>query len=84
MVRPDPRASLRFLAVNDAAVAKYGYSREQFLAMDIRQLRPAADLAALMDNLCEPPLILQHSKDWRHVTRQGAVLDVEIVSHELL
>jgi PAS domain S-box-containing protein len=77
-------ASLRFLAVNDAAVAKYGYSREQFLAMDIRQLRPAADLAALMDNLCEPPLILQHSKNWRHVTRQGAVLDVEIVSHELL
>ena len=37
------RHSLRFLAVNDAAVARYGYSREQFMAMTVPELRPQAD-----------------------------------------
>jgi PAS domain S-box-containing protein len=31
---------LRFLAVNEAAVAHYGYSREQFLAVTVRDIRP--------------------------------------------
>lgn len=35
--------SLRFIAVNDAAVTRYGYSREQFLSMTALELRPAAD-----------------------------------------
>ena len=40
--------TLAFLAVNDAAVAHYGYSREQFLAMTIRDIRPAEDIPALL------------------------------------
>ena len=32
--------NLRFLAVNEAAVAQYGYSREQFLAMTVLDIRP--------------------------------------------
>ncbi len=36
-------ASLRFIAVNDAAVAHYGYSREQFLAMSAFELHPDGD-----------------------------------------
>src|SRR5450759_3585009 len=35
------RETLRFLAVNDAAVAQYGYSREQFLAMTVPDIRAA-------------------------------------------
>jgi len=34
--------TLRVLAVNDAAVAHYGYPREVFLTMTLDQLRPAA------------------------------------------
>ncbi|MFI5015320.1 MAG: EAL domain-containing protein [Hyphomicrobiales bacterium] len=37
------KESLRFLAVNDAAVAHYGYSRHQFLAMSILDIRPGED-----------------------------------------
>ena len=39
--------SLRFLKVNDAAVHSYGYSRDEFLRMTLREIRPADDLAAL-------------------------------------
>ena len=35
--------TLRFLAVNDAAVAQYGFSRREFLSMSIEDLRPSTD-----------------------------------------
>ena len=40
--------TLRFLAVNDAAVRRYGYSREEFLALTIRDIRPPEDVPALL------------------------------------
>jgi len=45
------RDSLAFLAVNDAAVAHYGWSRAEFLSMRISDIRPPEDLPALMENL---------------------------------
>jgi PAS domain S-box-containing protein len=77
-------ATLKILAVNDAAIDKYGYSRDEFLEMDIKQLTPLEDLSKLEENLDKPTETLQHSKGWRHVTKNGALLDVEIVSHPLV
>ena len=37
--------TLAFLAVNDAAIRHYGYSRDEFLAMTIRDIRPPEDVA---------------------------------------
>ena len=37
------RDTLQFLAVNDAAVARYGYSRDQFMSMTVPELRPGQD-----------------------------------------
>jgi PAS domain S-box-containing protein len=36
--------TLTFLAVNDAAIRHYGYSREEFLSMTIADIRPAEDV----------------------------------------
>ena len=52
---PDPMwvydlDTLRFLAVNKAAVAKYGYSHDEFLAMTIADIRPSEDKSALVAN----------------------------------
>jgi PAS domain S-box-containing protein len=43
--------TLRFLAVNKAAVAKYGYSQDEFLAMTIADIRPDEDRPALQANV---------------------------------
>ena len=43
--------TLRFLYVNDAAVNWYGYSREEFLSMTFRDIRPAEDPNVLVDNV---------------------------------
>ena len=68
--------SLRFLAVNDAAVAHYGYTRAEFLAMTIVDMRPAEDCASLADGI-------RQSVDWRHRRRDGSIIRVEINSNEL-
>jgi PAS domain S-box-containing protein len=57
----------RLLAVNDAAVARYGYSRPQFLAMG------EADLTPL-----DSPDLKGSSGISRHRTSDGATIDVKI------
>jgi PAS domain S-box-containing protein len=57
----------RVLAVNDAAVARYGYSRPQFLAMS------GADLAA-----SDGAPLERSSGTSRHRTANGATIDVKI------
>jgi diguanylate cyclase (GGDEF)-like protein/PAS domain S-box-containing protein len=74
--------TLRFLAVNDAAIAHYGYSEAEFLAMTIADIRPPQDVPKLLDNI-------KHIKDdaldeagvWRHRKKDGTFIDVEISSH---
>ncbi|HEY2396995.1 MAG TPA: EAL domain-containing protein [Rudaea sp.] len=73
--------SLAFLAVNDAAVEHYGYSREQFLAMTIVDIRPEEDLPALRESLSNEGAGVNHSGVWRHRKRNGTVIEVEITSH---
>lgn len=74
--------SLAFLAVNDAAVNYYGYSREEFLAMTIRDIRPVEDLDKLDDIIKqkrETPYRM--TGPWRHLKKDGTTFLVEIASH---
>ncbi|MBX2997771.1 MAG: PAS domain S-box protein [Caldilineaceae bacterium] len=75
--------TLAFLAVNDAAVDKYGYSREAFLAMTIRDIRPTEDLPLLDQDLSTTTRPLNYAGEWRHRRRDGTVFPVEITSHQL-
>ncbi|MEO8102577.1 MAG: PAS domain S-box protein [Betaproteobacteria bacterium] len=73
-------ASLRFLAVNQSAVEKYGYTEQEFLAMTIVDLRPKVDIPALMESLRAASPDSKHFGQWRHVHKDGAIIDVEISS----
>lgn len=77
--------SLAILKVNKAAVALYGYSREEFLAMTIKSLRHPEDVAALLKKVEELKITqgVGSSGEWRHVKKSGEIFDVEIVSHEI-
>ena len=72
--------TLRFLEVNDAAVARYGYSREEFLAMTIADIRPAEDVTTMLA-AAEEHRDLERSGPWRHLTRDGQTILVEVSSH---
>jgi PAS domain S-box-containing protein len=75
--------TLAFLAVNDAAVKRYGWSREQFLAMTIADIRPPEDLPRLRDSVTHTPEGLEDAGVWRHLRKDGSLIDVEITSHTL-
>ena len=78
------RETLRFLAVNAAAVSRYGWTREEFLAKTIADIRPADDLPRFREFVDKLADKLTDSGDWRHVLRDGRVISVEIASHPLL
>lgn len=75
--------SLRFLAVNDAAVRQYGYSPEEFLAMTIKDIRPQEDVPLLLDAIQRLSPGLRQTSVWRHKKKDGTIIDVEITSHGL-
>lgn len=74
--------TLRFLAVNDVACLLYGYTRDEFLAMGLREIRPAADIARLEESVRVTGANTINSGLWRHRKKDGSLIDVEIFSHE--
>jgi hypothetical protein len=77
------RETLRFLAVNDAAVRHYGWSREAFLRMRITDIRPSEDVPRLLADVAHEPEGLRETGLWRHRTSDGSLIDVEITGHTL-
>lgn len=75
--------TLAFLAVNDAAVARYGYSRDEFQRMTIKDIRPAEEVQRLLADLAQQRPPWQRSDGWRHRLKDGTVIEVEINSHTL-
>jgi PAS domain-containing protein len=45
--------TLRILTVNDAAINHYGYSKEEFLSMTLKDIRPKGGVKTLMDWVAE-------------------------------
>jgi PAS domain S-box-containing protein len=69
----------RFLALNDAAVAHYGYSRDEFLTLWLDDIWPDADQAtflAAVRSTPPGPIAGMH----RHQCKDGSLLDVEVSS----
>ena len=76
--------TLRFLAVNNAALAHYGYRRDEFLAMTIADIRPPEDVPKLRANIARTKTLdFEHAGQWRHRKHDGTLIDVEITSHLL-
>src|SRR5256886_11246111 len=71
----------RVLAVNGAAITHYGYSREEFLALRIEDLRPAEDIPALHRHLATMPADYHAAGTWRHRKKDGTLIEVETSGH---
>jgi PAS domain S-box-containing protein len=73
--------TLEFVAVNDAAVQKYGYSREEFLAMTLKEIRPPEELARLLQVTSQVAPGLERTRGWRHRSKDGRIFPIEIISY---
>ena len=76
------RLTLRFLTVNDAAVARYGWSREEFLSMTLVDLRhPGPDGADAGDPQTQDGGMRPATA--HHRLRDGSLIEVELSSQPL-
>jgi PAS domain S-box-containing protein len=71
--------TLRFLEVNAAAIAQYGYSREEFRARTVRDIRPPEDVKQFMQMLRQVGGAGFRGR-WRHLRKNGSLLFVNIHS----
>ena len=78
----DP-ATLAFLDVNQAAIKAYGYSREEFLALTLPDIRPPEDLPQLLANVRLDATTRQAVRESRHRKKDGTIIDVDISSHDV-
>ena len=77
--------TLRFLAVNEAAVRHYGYTSAEFLSMTITDIRPKEDVEALLADMRQQggPGSPTPST-WRHRLKDGSLIDVEITAGKVV
>ena len=75
--------SLYFLAVNDAAVERYGYSRNEFLRMTIKDIRPPSEVPRLTREIESLDSSTESIGIWRHIKRDGTLIDVEVRGNEI-
>jgi two-component system cell cycle sensor histidine kinase/response regulator CckA len=70
----------RFLAVNDAAVRHYGFTREEWLRLTVYDINLPEDAPRLRE-LFRGPAVDGRVGIWRHRKKDGSVIDVEIRGH---
>ncbi len=76
--------TLRFLVVNDAAVERYGYSREEFLAMTVKELLATNNLDNLLGYLQAPGRALDLPKACQFRKKGGELLNVEMAIQDIV
>src|SRR5262249_44178645 len=75
--------SFRFLSVNEAAIEKYGYTREEFLQMSVTDISADDDVHALLNEMSAAGKSRRPSFVCRHRLKNENVIEVEMTVHLL-
>ncbi len=72
--------SLKFLLVNDAATETYGYSRDEFLKMTLRDIRPVEEIPLLEDALSASQKLEKFAfhQVFKHKKKDGSIIDIKL------
>ncbi|HYG07686.1 MAG TPA: EAL domain-containing protein [Stenotrophomonas sp.] len=77
--------TLRFVWVNAAAAARYGYSAEEFVQMGVLDVRPAAERQLVAELArSENRTAANLPRVWTHLTRSGTPLSVRVTTVDML
>jgi PAS domain S-box-containing protein len=78
------RETLAILDVSQSALRNYGYSREEFLSLTIKDLHPSEDIPAVLEKVANISADTRSAGIWRHRKEDGSLIDVEITSHPIV
>ncbi|MDN3581494.1 PAS domain S-box protein [Mucilaginibacter flavus] len=76
--------TLKIASVNDAAIASYGFSKDEFLSKTILDIRPAEDAQKVIASSKHLSNDLNRSGAWRHLKKDGTLIYVIITSHKII
>lgn len=76
--------TLQFIAVNQAAIEHYGYTRDEFLNMTIADIRPPQELSRLLENISQVDAGIDFAGVWEHQKKDGTIIEVEITSYTMI
>src|ERR1019366_1983346 len=71
-------STLRFLAANVAAVARFGYTLDEFLSMTAREVRPSADVPQFEQLVGGPLARRNDTGTWTYRVKSGETFEAEI------
>ena len=75
------RETLAFLAVNDAALTQYGYTRAEFLRLTLLDIRPEAEVTRVLASVNTFAKAVENLGVWKHCCKDGTLIDVEVTVH---
>ena len=75
--------TLAFLEVNDSAIQHYGYTKEEFLSITIKDIRPKEDIPFLINVVGRLDNVNNSFGEYRHLKKNGEIIIVEVISHAL-
>ncbi len=73
--------TLAIVTVNDSAIQHYGWSRDEFLRMTLRDLRPPEEVPRLLESLAQKAKGLSKDERWTHRKKDGTRIEVNIDAH---
>jgi PAS domain S-box-containing protein len=79
-------SSFKIMDVNNMAILHYGYSRNEFLSMTALDIRPEEDKTVFLtsDHSYITDQTNYNKGKWRHRKKDGSIITVEIIAHEIL
>lgn len=75
--------TLQVLAVNDAAIIKYGYTREEWLSITIAEIWPGVEVSPLKDGIKKIGSGFKGLGYWHQIKKDGTIIRVSISGHDL-
>ena len=85
------RKSFKFIKVNEAAIQKYGYSREEFLSLTILDIRPKNTIKKVKESIFRfqnnnnnNNNNIEEEEEWIHCKKNGEQINVNVTSRLIM
>lgn len=77
--------NLRFVDVNEAAIRHYGYTRDEFLSMTIKDIRPPEEVEMLLEDVAQVQKDIDRSRygKWKHIKKDGDIIIAETTGYSV-
>ena len=75
--------TLNIIEVNEAAIEHYGYTKKEFLQLNIRNIRPPEDIEKIEIVTQIQSNDIRKMDVWNHLKKDGTLIKVEITSHDM-